>query len=87
LGESLAVQGRLGLSSGEVSGTNVLPAGNSLIGTKTSVLFGLGVEVRPTSNVALTLNYDDYGHLSKSVKAVGDRIELTHRDHAILTHS
>ena len=69
LGETLALQGRLGLSSGKVSGTNVLPASDNLMGSKTSVLFGLGVQYRPKSNVALTLNYDSYGKLSNNVKA------------------
>ena len=69
LGESFAVHGRLGLSSGKVSGTNVLPAANNLMGSKTSVLFGVGAEYRPTPNVALTLNYDDFGKLSNKVKA------------------
>ena len=69
LSESFAVHGRLGLSSGKVSGTNVLPAGDNLMGSKTSVLFGLGAEYRPTPNVALTVNYDSYGMLSNTVKA------------------
>ncbi len=69
LGESFAVHSRLGLSSGKVSGTNGLPAANNLMGSKNSVLFGLGAEYRPTSNVALTLNYDDFGHLSTRVRA------------------
>ena len=68
-GESFAVHGRLGLSAGKVSGTNGLPAANNLMGSTTSVLFGLGAEYRPTSNVALTLNYDDFGHLSTRVRA------------------
>lgn len=69
LGESFALHGRLGLSSGKVSGTNLLPAGDSLMGSKTSVLFGLGAEYRPQPNVALTVNYDSYGKLSNNVKA------------------
>ena len=69
LGESFAVHGRLGLSSGKVSGTNGLPAANSLMGSKSSVLFGVGAEYRPRPNVALTLNYDSYGKLSYKVTA------------------
>ena len=69
LGESFALHGRLGLSSGKISGTNVLPAGDSLMGSKTSVLFGLGAEYRPKPNVALTVNCDSYGKLSNNVKA------------------
>ena len=69
VGESLALHGRLGLSSGKVSGTNLLPQGDNLTGAKTSAMFGLGVEYRPRSNVALTLNHDNYGKLSNKVKA------------------
>lgn len=69
VGESFALHGRLGLSHGKVSGTNLLPSGDSLMGSRTSVLFGLGVEYRPRSNIALTLNYDNYGKLSDKVKA------------------
>ena len=52
-----------------VSGTNQLPQAESPIGSKTSVLFGLGFEYRPRPNIALTLNYDNYGQLSNQVKA------------------
>ena len=69
LGESFALHGRLGLSSGKVSGTNLLPASDNLMGSKTSVLFGVGAEYRPKPNVALTVNYDHYGKLSNNVKA------------------
>ena len=69
LGEAFALHGRLGLSAGKVSGTNLLPAGDSLMGSKTSVLFGFGGEYRPKPNVALTLNVDSYGKVSNKVKA------------------
>jgi len=68
-GASFALHGRLGLSAGKVSGTNVLPASDNLMGSKTSVLFGVGAEYRPKPNVALTVNYDSYGKLSNNVKA------------------
>ena len=69
VGESFALHGRLGLSSGKVSGTNVLPASDNVMGSKTSVLLGLGAEYRPKPNIALTVNYDSYGKLSNKVKA------------------
>ena len=69
LGESFALHGRLGLSSGKVSGTNLLLASDNLMGSKTSVLFGVGAEYRPKPNVAITVNYDNYGKLSNNVKA------------------
>ena len=69
LGESFALHARLGLSAGKVSGTNLLPEANKLMGSKTSVLFGLGAEYRPMPNIALTINYDSYGKLTNNVKA------------------
>ena len=66
---SFALHGRLGLSFGKVSGTNLLSEGDNLMGSKTSVLLGLGTEYRPKLNVALTVNYDSYGKLSNSVTA------------------
>ena len=69
LGESFALHGRLGLSSGKVSGTNLLPASDKLVGSKTSVLSGAGGEYRPKSNIALTVNVDSYGKLSNTVTA------------------
>lgn len=69
LGEAFALHGRLGVSFGKVSGTNLLPEGDSLMGSQTSALFGLGAEYRPKPNLALTLNYDSYGKLSNKVKA------------------
>jgi OOP family OmpA-OmpF porin len=69
VGESFAWHGRLGLSSGRVVGTDRLPQADQRTGGKTSPLIGLGAEYRPRSNIALTLNYDDYGKLSNKVKA------------------
>ena len=69
LGESFALQGRLGVSFGEVSGTNLLPEQDSLMGSKTSALFGVGAEYRPRPNVTLSINYDSYGKLSNNVTA------------------
>jgi len=67
--ESFALHGRVGVSFGEVSGTNLLPDGDNLMGSKTSVMFGLGAEYRPRPNIALSINYDNYGKLSDNVKA------------------
>ncbi len=69
MGESFALHGRLGLSSGRVFGTDRLPQADQRIGGKTSALIGLGAEYRPRSNIALTLSYDNYGRLSNQVKA------------------
>ena len=69
LSESFALQGRLGFSLGKVSGTNLLPDKDNLMGSKTSVLFGVGAEYKPKSNIALTINYDNYGKLSNKVSA------------------
>lgn len=69
LGESFALFGRLGVSLGRVSGASLLPEGDTLMGSQTSVLWGLGAEYRPRPNVALTVNADSYGRLSNKVRA------------------
>jgi OmpA-OmpF porin, OOP family len=69
VGDGFALHGRLGLSAGRVTGTDVLPEADRLTGAKTSALIGLGAEYRPRSNIALTLNYDNYGKLSDTVSA------------------
>ena len=69
MGESFALHGRLGLSSGRVFGADRLPQADPLSGSTVSPLIGLGAEYRPRSNIALTLNYDNYGKLSGQVKA------------------
>ena len=69
LGESFAAHARLGLSAGKVNGTNLLPAGDELTGSKRSVMFGVGAEYKLTPNVALTVDYDNYGKVSNKVKA------------------
>ena len=69
LNDSFALQARAGVSFGKVSATNVLPADDSVVGSKTSALIGVGLEYRPTANLALTLNYDTYGKVSARVDA------------------
>jgi len=67
MGESFALRGRLGLSANEVTGTNLLPTGDSLIGTKTQPIIGFGAEYRLTPKVSLTADYDAVGKLSDKV--------------------
>lgn len=69
VGESFALHGRLGLSSGRVFGADRLPQADQRMGRKTSPLIGFGAEYRPRSNIALTLSYDNYGKLSNEVRA------------------
>ena len=57
------------MSFGKVSGTNLLPESDKLMGSSRSLLFGVGAEYKPMPNVALTVNYDSYGKLSNNVKA------------------
>ncbi|MEJ6001527.1 porin family protein [Paucibacter soli] len=69
LTEQFALQGRLGVARSKVSGSNLLPAGDSLQGSKTSVMWGVGAEVKLAKNLALTADYDNYGKVSDKVKA------------------
>ncbi|MFL6603405.1 MAG: outer membrane beta-barrel protein [Steroidobacteraceae bacterium] len=70
LGESFAVNCRLGLSSGKFSATGEPPAGEPVLaGTKRSALVGIGAEYRFSPQFSLNADYDYYGKLSNSVKA------------------
>lgn len=69
LNEQFALQGRLGVARNKVSGTNLLPAGDSLQGSKTSLMWGVGAEYKLSKNLALTADYDNYGKVSSNVKA------------------
>ena len=69
LSESFAFTGKAGISFGKTSGTNVLASADSLIGSKRSLMVGVGAEYRLNRNVALTVDYERYGKLSNRVKA------------------
>ena len=69
LTDSFGVHGRAGVSFGKVTGTNVLPAADSLMGSKRSLLVGIGADYKLTSNITLTADYNHYGKLSNNVKA------------------
>jgi OmpA-OmpF porin, OOP family len=69
LGDSFALTGKAGLSFGKASGTNVLPAADSLVGSKRSLMVGAGAEYRFNRDFALTVDYERYGKLSNKVKA------------------
>jgi OmpA-OmpF porin, OOP family len=69
LGDAFALTGKAGLSFGKTSGTNLLPAADSLLGAKRSLMLGVGAEVRFNRDVAVTVDYERYGKLSNKVKA------------------
>lgn len=70
LGDSFALNGRLGLARGKVSGgDSQTPAGQKISGNATGVMAGFGAEYRMSSNIALTADYDHFGKLSKHAKA------------------
>lgn len=69
IGESFALNGRLGVARGKVSGGNKLvPASQGIAGTATGVMIGFGAEYKVSQNVALTADYDYFGKMSKQVK-------------------
>ncbi len=69
LTESFAINGKIGLSFGKLTGTNLLPTSESLIGSKRSAMFGVGAEYKINPSVSLTADYDNYGKISNKVKA------------------
>jgi OmpA-OmpF porin, OOP family len=67
--ESFAVTGKLGISFGKTTGTNLLSASDNLIGSKRYLMGGFGAEYRLNRSVALTADYEAYGKLSNKVSA------------------
>lgn len=69
LGESFALTAKAGVSFGRASGTNSLGAADSLTGSKTSAMTGIGAEYRFNRRVAMTADYERYGRLSNRLEA------------------
>ena len=67
LSQQFALTGRLGLSSGRVSGSSVLPAGTKVIGSSGALMAGVGAEFQLAQKIALTLDYDHFGRLSDKI--------------------
>jgi OmpA-OmpF porin, OOP family len=67
--ESFAITGKLGISFGKATGTNLLTASDNLIGSKRYLMGGFGGEYRLNRKVALTADYEAYGKLSNKVSA------------------
>lgn len=69
LGDSFALNGRLGISRGRISGgDNWVPANQRIAGSSTGVMAGFGAEYRMTKNLSVTADYDYFGKLSKQAK-------------------
>ncbi|MGJ7615428.1 MULTISPECIES: porin family protein [unclassified Variovorax] len=69
LGESFAINGRLGIAHGRISGgDNGAPGNQRLTGGANGVMAGFGAEYRVTQNLAITADYDYFGKLSKQAK-------------------
>lgn len=67
LNERFALRGRLGVAANEVSGRNQLPAGESIVGTKTQPIVGVGADYRLTPELSLTADLDAVGKLSEKL--------------------
>ncbi|MDM0006539.1 outer membrane beta-barrel protein [Variovorax sp. J22G73] len=69
LGDAFAVNGRLGVAYGRISGGDNWATGNQRFsGGSTGLMAGFGAEYRVTQNLAITADYDYFGKLSKQVK-------------------
>jgi len=71
LGESFALNGRLGVAHGRVSAGNShrLFGGESIGGNGTGLMAGFGAEYAVTRNLSITADYDYFGKVSKHAKA------------------
>lgn len=69
LGDSFALNGRLGLARGSVSGGDRwAPSYQRISGNATGVMAGFGAEYRVTQNLSVTADYDYFGKVSKQAK-------------------
>ena len=66
---AFSLTGKLGLSAGRLQGSNTLDAANQVIGSKTSLMWGVGEEYRLSQRVAMTLEFEHYGKLSNHGEA------------------
>lgn len=70
LGDSFALNGRLGLARGKVSGgDSQAPTGQKISGSATGMMAGFGAEYRMSRTISLTADYDHFGKLSRQAKA------------------
>lgn len=69
LGDAFALNGRLGVAYGRISGDDNWASGNQRFsGNSTGLMAGFGAEYRVTKNLAVTADYDYFGKLSKQAK-------------------
>jgi opacity protein-like surface antigen len=66
---TISVNGKLGLSFGEVSGNDLPADAPQATGRKRSVMAGIGAEYQPWDRIALSISYDYHGKLSDDVSA------------------
>jgi OmpA-OmpF porin, OOP family len=67
ISENLSFVAKAGVGFNKVSGTNVLPVPDSLLGNKTALFSSAGLAYKLTPNTALTLDYDIAGKRSNKV--------------------
>lgn len=69
LGAGFSLTGKAGVSFGHVDGQDSADSANTLGGDRASLLLGIGAQYQVNRNMALTLDFDDYGKVSDKVKA------------------
>jgi OmpA-OmpF porin, OOP family len=67
--QHIALLGKAGVSFGKVSGADVLPASAQLVGSRRSLMAGIGAEYQLSPQVALTVDFDHFGKLSDRARA------------------
>jgi OmpA-OmpF porin, OOP family len=67
--ENLSLVAKAGVGFNKVSGTNVLPVSDNLLGTKTALFSSAGLSYKLSPTTAVTLDYDVAGKRSNKVYA------------------
>jgi OmpA-OmpF porin, OOP family len=71
ISEKWILGAKLGLGRGQFDGTNVLPISNSIVGTKTGIVLGLGAEYRLTPKVSAVASYDYFPNAGERLRLGG----------------
>lgn len=79
IGDSFALNGRVGLGLGRASGSNPFAATDDVSGSKTGLYAGFGAEYRLSKAFAITVDYDRFRvspRLSTGMVSVGAKLSM-----------
>jgi OOP family OmpA-OmpF porin len=67
--EAFLITGRVGIAYGDVNNDEMAPGPNSVFGSRSSLMFGVGAQYRMSDRLSLALDVDSIAHESRRVSA------------------